>query len=246
MTRTGSLRDPHNALVASSHSRSSEACLLALFTDQIQRAVAHNGYLAVFVLTLLGSACIPIPSEVVLGFAGALTTSAFAASVLGPGEPPLDPAWVVVWGVAGSLVGSWLAYALGAWGGRPAIDRWGRYLLLRPHEVDRAHDWFERRGDAVVFLGRFVPLVRAFVSLPAGVARMPLLRFSVFTFLGVLPWTFCLVLAGRLLGDRWHTIHRFLLPITIAAAAASVAFLVWWIRKRRRELAGPAGATPAP
>jgi membrane protein DedA with SNARE-associated domain len=220
--------------------------LLAVFTDQIQRAIADNGYLAVFVLTLLGSACIPIPSEIVLGFAGALTTSAFAASVLGPNGAPLDPSWVIGWGVLGSLVGSLLAYALGAWGGRPAIDRWGRYLLLRPHEVDRAHDWFERKGDAVVFFGRFVPLVRAFVSLPAGVARMPLLRFTVFTFLGVLPWTFALVLAGRVLGDRWETIQRFLLPLTIAAAFASATLLIWWIRKRRRELGERPEVTPAP
>ena len=136
--------------------------LLAVLTDTVQRLVADNGYLAVFLLMLLGSMCIPIPSEVVMAFAGALCAPAFAASVLGTPDAALSLGWVALWGVAGSLVGSWLAYALGAWGGRPAIDRWGRYLLLRPHEVDRAHDWFERRGEAVVFLGRLVPLIRAF------------------------------------------------------------------------------------
>ena len=135
-----------------------------------------------------------------MAFAGALCAPAFAASVLGSPDAALSVTWVVTWGIAGSMVGSWLAYGLGAWGGRPAIDRWGRYLLLRPHEVDRAHAWFERRGEAVVFLGRLVPLIRAFVSLPAGVARMDLRRFTIFTLFGVIPWCLGLALAGRALG----------------------------------------------
>jgi membrane protein DedA with SNARE-associated domain len=208
--------------------------LLAVFTDTVQRLVADNGYLAVFLLMLLGSMCIPIPSEVVLAFAGALCVPAFAAGVLGTPDAALSIGWVIGWAVAGSLVGSWLAYALGSWGGRPAIDRWGRYLLLRPHEVDRAHDWFERRGEAVVFLGRLIPLIRAFVSLPAGVARMDLRRFTLFTLLGVIPWCVALALIGRALGTRWHDIENYFAPLSILAAIAAAIGAAWWISNRRK------------
>jgi membrane protein DedA with SNARE-associated domain len=211
--------------------------LLAVFTDTVQRLVADNGYLAVFLLMLLGSMCIPIPSEVVMAFAGALCAPAFAASVLGTPDAALSVGWVIAWGVVGSLVGSMLAYALGAWGGRPAIDRWGRYLLLRPHEVDRAHAWFERRGEAVVFLGRLVPLIRAFVSLPAGVARMDLRKFTLFTLLGIIPWCLGLALAGRSLGARWHQIERYFAPFAVVAAIAVLAAAAWWIWRRRKAAA---------
>jgi len=211
--------------------------VLAVFTDTVQTIIADNGYVAVFVLMMLGSMCIPIPSEVVMAFAGALCAPAFATSVLGSPEAALSIGLVIAWGIAGSMVGSWLAYGLGAWGGRPAIDRWGRYLLLRPHEVDRAHAWFERRGEAVVFLGRLVPLIRAFVSLPAGVARMDLGRFSLFTLFGVIPWCVGLAYAGKALGDQWQTLEKYFLPVSIAVAIAAVIAAVWWIRSRRAAVA---------
>jgi len=211
--------------------------VLAVFTDTVQTIIADNGYVAVFVLMMLGSMCIPIPSEVVMAFAGALCAPAFATSVLGGPEAALSIGLVIAWGIAGSMVGSWLAYGLGAWGGRPAIDRWGRYLLLRPHEVDRAHAWFERRGEAVVFLGRLVPLIRAFVSLPAGVARMDLGRFSLFTLFGVIPWCVGLAYAGKALGDQWQTLEKYFLPVSIAVAIAAVIAAVWWIRSRRAAVA---------
>jgi len=211
--------------------------VLAVFTDTVQTIIADNGYVAVFVLMMLGSMCIPIPSEVVMAFAGALCAPAFATSVLGGPEAALSIGLVIAWGIAGSMVGSWLAYGLGAWGGRPAIDRWGRYLLLHPHEVDRAHAWFERRGEAVVFLGRLVPLIRAFVSLPAGVARMDLGRFSLFTLFGVIPWCVGLAYAGKALGDQWQTLEKYFLPVSIAVAIAAVIAAVWWIRSRRAAVA---------
>jgi len=203
--------------------------------DTVQQLIAENGYLAVFLLMMLGCMCIPIPSEVVMAFAGALCAPAFAASVLGSPDAALSVGWVAFWGIVGSMVGSLGAYWLGAWGGRPAIDRWGRYLLLRPHEVDRAHAWFERRGEAVVFLGRLVPLVRAFVSLPAGIARMDLRRFTLFTFLGVTPWCIALALAGKALGDQWDTLEKYFVPASILAAIAVLAGVVWWVVKGTSE-----------
>jgi membrane protein DedA with SNARE-associated domain len=106
--------------------------------------------------------------------------------------------------------------------------------LLRPHEVDRAHAWFERRGEAVVLLGRLVPLIRAFVSLPAGVARMDIRRFTLFTLLGVIPWCLGLGLAGKALGAQWHTLEKYFAPVGVIAAVALVALISWWVWKRRR------------
>jgi len=203
--------------------------------ETVQHLIADNGYLAVFLLMMLGCMCIPIPSEVVMAFAGALCAPDFAASVLGSPEAALSVSWVAFWGIVGSMVGSLVAYWFGAWGGRPAIDRWGRYLLLRPHEVDRAHAWFERRGEAVVFLGRLVPLVRAFVSLPAGIARMDLRKFTLFTLFGVIPWCVGLALAGKALGSQWQTLEKYFVPASILAAVVLLAGVVWWVVKRTKE-----------
>lgn len=199
----------------------------------VTEQIATYGYVAIFVLMLLESACIPIPSEVTMLFGGALVT----APLLGPGEQlALWP--VVIAGTAGNVVGSWLAYWLGAAGGRPLVDRWGRYLLIRPHELDRAHGWFERRGPVTVFVGRLLPVVRTFISVPAGVARMDLRRFTFYTVLGCLPWCLALAWAGSLVGERWDEIETALRPFSWAIAVACAAAVVWWIARRRRSGAG--------
>jgi membrane protein DedA with SNARE-associated domain len=180
---------------------------------------------------LLESACVPIPSEVTMLFGGALVT----ATVLAPGQQ-LDLWAVVAAGTAGNLVGSWLAYWAGYAGGRPLNDRWGRYLLIRPHEVDRAHDWFERRGELAVFGGRLLPVVRTFISLPAGVVRMSFWRFTVYTLLGCLPWCLLLAWLGMLLGERWDEVERVIRPFSWAIAAALVVAGAWFIRRRLRSI----------
>ena len=201
----------------------------------MEHALTHpiisHGYLAVFVLMAISCACIPIPSEVVMLFGGALATSTFAAAQ----HPPVAKlSYVVVSlvAVAGSVAGSWAAYALGYAGGRPLIERWGRFLLLRPHEVDRAHEWFERHGEAAVFWARLVPLARAFISLPAGVARMPFRRFTLYTALGVVPWCFGLAGAGLALGHSWKTVVHWFLPVSIVVLVALVVWLGLAVRKR--------------
>jgi len=208
---------------------------LDLIQQFITEQIAQYGYVAVFVLMLLGSACVPIPSEVVMVFGGAIASKTFAGQVLGGPEQALDLVAIIVVGVVASLVGSWLAYWVGYAGGRPLIDRWGRYMLFRPHEVDRAHEWFERHGQGLVFFGRLIPLIRAFVSLPAGVARMPLSKFTLYTVLGIVPWTVALAIAGYLLGERWQAVERIMQPIAIAAGVAGVALIGWWVAKRLRE-----------
>ena len=214
--------------------------MLAFLAPFLTDLVSNYGYVGIFVLMLLGSACIPVPSEIVMAFAGALASSTFAEQVLGDPGKGLSLVGVIAVGVAASLVGSWLAYWIGYAGGRPLIDRWGRLVLLRPHEVDRAHDWFERHGQAAVFFSRMIPLVRAFISLPAGVARMDFARFTIYTTLGLLPWTIGLALAGRALGDRWNDVERFVGPVSIALGVLLVAGIAWWIVRRRRARIGSA------
>ena len=204
--------------------------MLAMFTDFVTHQVALYGYAGVFVLMVLESACIPIPSEVTMLFGGALATAAFA----GAGNE-LSLFWVALVGTAGNLVGSWLAYGVGYAGGRPLVDRWGNRLLIRPHEIDRAHEWFERWGDAAVFLSRMIPVVRTFISLPAGVARMPFWKFTLYTILGCLPWTFALAWLGAVLGDQWHLVEDILRPLAWLIAVVCIAGIVWWVQRRRRE-----------
>ena len=210
--------------------------MLAFLAPFVTDLVSNYGYLGIFVLMLLGSACIPIPSEVVMAFGGALASGTFAERVVGDPSAQLALLPIIAVGVAGSVAGSWLAYAIGAVGGRPLIDRWGRYALLRSHEVDRAHEWFERHGQAAVFWVRLIPLARAFISLPAGVARMRFGRFTLYTVLGVIPWTAGLALAGHALGDRWRTAERLLAPVSIAIGVLGVGALAWWYLRRRRAL----------
>jgi membrane protein DedA with SNARE-associated domain len=204
--------------------------VLALFNEFVTDEILRYGYVAIFVLMLLESACVPVPSEVTMLFGGALATS----SVAGAGR--LDFVAVVAVGVVGNLVGSWLAYWVGYAGGRPLALRWGRYLLIRPHEIDRAHDWFDRHGEAAVFFGRLLPVVRTFISLPAGVARMNVWRFSVYTVLGCVPWTLGLAWLGYALGHRWSEVERVMRPFAWIIGGLVVAAIVVWIVRRRGQV----------
>lgn len=197
--------------------------------DFIVEEIGRYGYLAVFVLMVLESACIPIPSEVTMLFGGALASPAFSAS-----GRELDLVLVSLIGAVANLIGSWLAYWAGAAGGLPLARRWGRYVLVRPHEIDRAHAWFERHGEAAVFFSRLLPVIRTFISLPAGVARMPFGRFSLYTLLGCLPWTSGLAGLGYVLGENWAAAERVLRPVSWLVALAIVAAVAWWVAHRVR------------
>ena len=211
--------------------------MLALFTNLVTKQIAQNGYLAIFVLMVLESACIPIPSEVTMLFGGALASAGFAVF----GGHQLNFLIVALVGTLGNLVGSWLAYWVGSAGGRPIVDRFGRYLLIRPHEVDRAHEWFNRRGEAAVFISRLLPVVRTFISLPAGIAGMNRTKFTLYTALGCLPWTFALAGIGYALGQNWTKAESILKPVAWLVLAAIVIGAVVWIARRwtqvRREYA---------
>jgi membrane protein DedA with SNARE-associated domain len=195
--------------------------------------ILNHGYEAVFVLMVLESACIPIPSEVTMLFGGALANATFVATVSGSHQH-LNFLIVGLMGTLGNLLGSWIAYTIGRLGGRPLIDRWGRFILLKPHEIDRAEAWFADHGQAAVFFSRLLPVVRTFISLPAGVAEMPLGTFSVYTLAGCLPWTFALAGIGYAVGSQWDTVAKYFKPATYAIAALILIAIAWWVLRRLR------------
>jgi membrane protein DedA with SNARE-associated domain len=181
--------------------------------------VAAHGLWAVFFLMVLESACIPVPSEVTMIFAGYLVSK---------GSMGFVPAVAV--GSVANLVGSWIAWAAGAYGVDAYLVRSER---SRRH-LEHAHRWFERYGSPTVFFSRMLPLVRTFISLPAGIARMPLGRFSVLTLLGCLPWCALLVGIGDVAGANWTTWHDRFRFLDYAVVAAALALAAWWLLRRRR------------
>jgi membrane protein DedA with SNARE-associated domain len=200
----------------------------------VQHFITSYGYVAVFLLMLAESACIPIPSEVIMMFGGALA----AGAVVGA-HPSL--ALIVLAGVLGNVAGSYLSWWVGRYAGQPAVRRWGRRAGVRDHDIDRATRWFERHGPAAVLFGRIVPVVRTFISLPAGFAGMPAARFGLYTTLGCIPWTAALGIAGYALGSNWQQVandfHGPTYAIAGVIAVALVAAVTLHVRRRR-------GATP--
>jgi len=209
----------------------------------VQHLITQYGYVAVFLLMLAESACIPIPSEVIMLFGGALAAGAY------PGAHP-TLIGIVLAGVLGNVAGSYIAWAVGRYAGQPAVRRWGRRFGVRGHDIDRATAWFDRYGSAAVLFGRMVPVVRTFISLPAGFAGMPAGRFGLFTTLGCIPWTAALGIAGYALGANWQHIANDFHGLTYAIAGivvvALVVAVVLYFRRRRAgtDVSEPAGTDP--
>ncbi len=204
------------------------------FIDQIVIPFLNSlygavGYAGVFVAMMIESAMIPLPSELILPYAGFLVSDPTQL------EPITGQPWsfwiVVIVATLGNTTGSLIAYAIGAWGGRPFLERYGRYILIRPHEIEAADRFFARYGAATVFFGRLLPIVRTFISFPAGVTRMPLGKFVLFSTLGALPWSIALVWAGVQLGANWATIRDVLKPfdtLILIGCIGLAAILLWW------------------
>lgn len=194
--------------------------------------ISRHGYLAIFGLMVLESACIPIPSEAIMGFGGALTSGLVIAGV----SSRLNFLSIVLVGIAGNLVGALIAYLVGRTGGRTAIEKWGKYILIRHRDLDKSEAFFLKRGDLAVLIGRILPVIRTFISLPAGIAEMPLPRFITYTVLGSIPWTLGLAYAGRLLAANWQTVSSDATPVSIIVALVILAWIIWWYIKRRKLL----------
>jgi len=180
------------------------------------------GVMGVFILMLLESACIPVPSEATMLFAG------FAVS-----EGDMTLFGITAAGVLGNLIGSWLAWAAGYYGRVELLER-NRLVHINPKHLAAADRWFERRGDATVFWTRMLPIIRTFISLPAGIARMPFWRFTVLTLLGCIPWVLALALLGRSVGDEWPNLQDKLHYFDYAVAALIVLGLVYLLVRWRR------------
>ena len=205
--------------------------LISLIVTWVVAVISAAGYLGVVGLMAIESACIPLPSEVIMPFAGYLV-SLGQFSLVGAATA----------GALGCNVGSTVAYYVAAWGGRPAVERWGRYVLFGPDDLARTDAFFARYGAATVFIGRLLPVVRTFIAFPAGLARMPMLKFQVYTFIGSWPWCYALAYVGYKLGQRWHSdptfrrlFHEFD-AVVILVLVAGFAWFVWthWKRMRRR------------
>jgi membrane protein DedA with SNARE-associated domain len=201
---------------------------IAALSAFIIAVISSSGYLGIVLLMAIESACIPLPSEVIMPFSGYLVyTGRFHLL------------WVATAGAIGCNLGSVIAYEVGFYGGRPLVERYGSYILLSRGEVDWADHFFARWGSAAVFIARLLPVIRTFIALPAGIARMPRLRFHVYTFAGSWPWCFALAYVGMKLGEKWETdprlklwFHRFDAVILAVLLAGAAAFL--WSRWAHR------------
>jgi membrane protein DedA with SNARE-associated domain len=196
------------------------------------RFLLDYGYMAVFFLTVVEAACIPIPSEVTLGLGGAL-----ASGALLPGSKVhLNLGLVMLVAVAGELTGSLLAYTVGRTGGRALVDRYGKYVLLTHKDLDRAEAWFDRRGEPIVLFGRVIPLVRCFISLAAGLAEMNLTKFVIFTTIGCAAWVAVLCSIGYALGDSYASVTKGFGYAGYVIAAGIVVVLGLWAVHRFRAI----------
>ena len=185
----------------------------------------------VTLLMAIESACIPLPSEVIMPFAGFLAFQGRMTFLgLGAAHPQAQIVIAGLFGALGCNLGSIPAYELGAWGGRKAVERYGKFILLNLDHLDQAHRFFDRFGRGAILLGRMLPVIRTFIALPAGIARMDRVQFHFYTFLGSLPWCLGLAWVGYMLGERWDTLggyfHRFDLAIVLGLAAGA-AWLLW-------------------
>lgn len=205
--------------------------ILEFLARLIEAVISAAGYPGIVLLMAIESACIPLPSEVIMPFSGYLVSV---------GRFALFP--VAVAGALGCNLGSLVAYYVGARGGRPLVEKYGRYVLVTRHDLQMSDRFFARYGDWAVFMARLLPVIRTFIALPAGIARMNVLRFHIYTFLGSLPWCWALAYAGRELGERRTVLREYFHRFDTVLGILIVVGAVWFIRNRWKNRLGPAAA----
>ncbi len=207
--------------------------ILSIFTIGV---IARLGYGGIMVLMGIESACIPLPSEIIMPFAGALINPEIAAHY---GRAPFSLFWAATAGAIGCNLGSVLAYEVGYFGGRPLVERWGKYILLNERDLNIAQNFFHKHGGITVLVSRMLPVIRTFIALPAGIGKMPRVPFHLYTFIGSWPWCYGLAYVGMKLGEQWNKdprlkmwFHRFDAVIGLVILAG-VVFFVWSHWKHR-------------
>ena len=199
--------------------------LIALLAGWIISVISTLGYGGIVLLMAIESACIPLPSEIIMPFSGYLVFK---------GQ-------MTLWGVAlagafGCVVGSVPAYYLGMFGGRPLVEKYGKWVLISHHDLHLADRWFEKHGEIIIFIGRLLPAVRTFIAFPAGVARMPMGRFILYTFAGSLIWCWILAYAGMKTGENWESLKVYFHQFHIVVVFAAVIFMVWYVRRHLKAI----------
>jgi membrane protein DedA with SNARE-associated domain len=192
--------------------------ILAILFVFIKSIVAATGYSGIALLMAIESACIPLPSELIMPFAGYLVY-----------EGSMNLLWVATAGAIGCNLGSLVAYEIGYYGGRPLVEKYGRWILMGGRELDWADRFFYRWGYLAVLIARMLPVVRTFIALPAGIARMPRGRFHVYTFLGSWPWCFLLAYLGLKLGENWRTLGKYFHQLDLIIGIALAAGIIWFV-----------------
>jgi membrane protein DedA with SNARE-associated domain len=190
--------------------------------------IAKAGYVGIFLLMTLESACMPVPSEIVMPFAG------FAAQ-----RGDLNFFLVGIAGTLGCLFGSIVSYVVGVYGGRPILEKYGWYIFISKDKIDLADTWFRKYGGKIILIGRLLPIIRTFISLPAGIARMDFKKFIVYSFIGSVPWCFALAYAGVLLGQNWSALEGYwvyLDMITIAGFICAVGYVAYYYHKNKPQM----------
>ncbi|MGD0546390.1 MAG: DedA family protein [Terracidiphilus sp.] len=213
--------------------------IIAFLVQFVTHVIDLGGYAGIVALMGIESACIPLPSEIILPFAGSLVYF----GRFGGGDSWMGLILVATAGAVGCNLGSVVAYWIGAKGGRPLVERYGKWVLMSHHDLDRMTEFFNRYGSITVLLARLLPVVRTFIAFPAGIARMPQLRFHIYTFVGSWPWCFALAYAGMKLGQAWHTdprfhaaFHRFHLGVELVLLAGIVWFVWSHVRRGRQAI----------
>ncbi|PIR02087.1 MAG: alkaline phosphatase [Candidatus Nealsonbacteria bacterium CG_4_9_14_0_2_um_filter_37_38] len=195
--------------------------IFAQISSFIINTISTLGYPGIVILMTLESACIPIPSEIIMPFSGYLVYL---------GEFSL---WlVVIVGTIGNLIGSIISYFIGFYGGRPLIEKYGKYILISGQDLDQAERWFKKYGGESIFFSRILPVIRTFISFPAGIAKMPFWKFSFYTFAGSLPWSFFLTYAGILTGENWSKLEIYFKKFDWLIIILIISGISWWIYKK--------------
>jgi membrane protein DedA with SNARE-associated domain len=201
--------------------------IIAPLAALIVATISTLGYLGIVVLMAIESACIPLPSEIIMPFSGYLVF-----------KGQFDLVWVATAGAIGCNIGSTIAYVVGYYGGRPLVEKWGGYVLMSRQDLALVERFFARFGSITVFVSRLLPVVRTFIALPAGVARMSQAKFQIYTFLGSWPWCYALAYVGMRLGERWDTdpaLRDFMHRFDAVIVGAMVIAMIWYVRRHWRH-----------